>query len=42
MARYYSDITNKLYDSMSDLEKAEKKVITEREEKKVKEQMKAD
>ena len=33
MARYYSDITNKLYDSMSDLEK---------EEKKAKEQRKAD
>lgn len=42
MARYYSDITNKLYDTMSDLEKAEKKVITEREEKKAKEQKKAD
>lgn len=42
MARYYSDITNKLYDSMSDLEEAEKKVITEQEEKKAKEQKKAD
>lgn len=42
MARYYSDITNKLYDSMSDLEKAEKKITAEREEKKAKEQKKAD
>lgn len=42
MARYYSDITNKLYDSMDDLEKAEKKTIAEREEKKAKEQKKAD
>lgn len=42
MARYYSDITNKLYDSMSDLEKAEKKTIAEQEEKKAKEQKRAD
>lgn len=42
MARYYSDVTNKLYDSMDDLEKAEKKTIAEREEKKAKEQKKAD
>lgn len=42
MARYYSDITNKLYDSMDDLEKAENKTIAEREEKKAKEQKKAD
>lgn len=42
MARYYSDITNKLYDSMDDLEKAEKKTIAEREEKKAKEQKRAD
>lgn len=42
MARYYSDITNKLYDSMDDLEKAEKNTIAEREEKKAKEQKKAD
>ena len=42
MARYYSDVTNKLYDSMSDLEKDEKKIIAEQEEKKVKEQKRAD
>ena len=42
MARYYSDVTNKLYDSMEDLEKAEKKIIAEQEEKKVKEQKRAD
>lgn len=42
MARYYSDVTNKLYDSMSDLEKDEKKIIAEQEEKKAKEQKKAD
>lgn len=42
MARYYSDITNKLYDSMDDLEEAEKKIITKREEKRVAEQRRAD
>lgn len=42
MARYYSDITNKLYDSMDDLEEAEKKIIAKREEKRVAEQKRAD
>ena len=42
MARFYSDITNKLYDSMDDLEEAEKKVIAKREEKRVAEQKRSD
>ena len=42
MARFYSDITNKLYDSMDDLEEAEKKIIAKREEKRVAEQKRAD
>lgn len=42
MARYYSDFTNKFYNSMEDLEKAEKKIIAEQEEKKAKEQKRAD
>lgn len=42
MARFYSDITNKLYDTMADLEGAEKSFIEAKEEKKRKEQQKAD
>lgn len=42
MARFYSDVTNRLYDSMADLEGAEKSFIEAEEEKKRKEQKKAD